>query len=185
MKELRRQFLHFAFGSAILALVLVAGTSVALPATATMLAAGIVLSWVVSKGADYPPAKVFLKLAGRKAEKSMPGKGAIYLFLGATLSMLLFYSNEKAVITGLTVLVFGDSIATVIGKRFGKTRIANNRTLEGTVACIAVSFLALLSFLNPLQAAVAGIAGAISEFLPIDDNITMPVFAAATIAFLL
>ena len=185
MRENLRQFLHFAFGSAIMSVVLLFGVGTALPLTAAFLAGGVLLSWAVSRGADYRIAKKFLALAGRKAEKKMPGKGAIYLFLGATLSMLFFYSNEKAVLAGLACIVFGDSIATVIGKKFGKTRITNKRTLEGTAAGFAVSFLVLLSFLAPVQAAGAAFAGAIAELLPLDDNISMPLLAGATIAFLL
>lgn len=92
----------------------------------------------------------------------------------------------------LVVLGFGDPAAGLVGRRFGRTRLAANRTLEGSVAFVAVGALAGIGCLRIFYpeisavpgAALAGVAalfGAIAEIVArrVDDNFAIPIAAAA------
>jgi dolichol kinase len=89
------------------------------------------------------------------------------------------------------VLGFGDPAAGLIGRRFGRIRLAAGRSLEGTSAFVVVGTLAALGMLRaafptiaPLEAwALAfgsALAGAIGELLTrrLDDNLVIPIAAA-------
>jgi dolichol kinase len=92
------------------------------------------------------------------------------------------------------VLGFADPAAGAIGRRFGRTRIAESRTLEGSVAFVVVGAVVSLAWLSitgvPFVRAlvlgvVAGIAGALAEIASskrFDDNFTIPVAVAALVA---
>lgn len=92
----------------------------------------------------------------------------------------------------LAVLAAGDPVAALIGRRFGRTRLANGRSLEGTLAFIVAAALCawgvLMVFhdeLTPGQGALLALAGAVpgavAELLTrrIDDNLAIPWSAAA------
>ena len=82
------------------------------------------------------------------------------------------------------VLGIGDGASTLAGKAFGKTKIVGEKTLEGTIAGIGASALALLALFSP-QAAIAGaVVGMLAEYFPINDNYTIPIAAAAALAIM-
>jgi dolichol kinase len=69
-----------------------------------------------------------------------------------------------------------DCVTTLVRVRFGRTRIWNGKSLEGTLAGIAVTAIALLPFLSlPGTLVVATVAGIIELLSPIDDNLVVPV----------
>ncbi|MCO4745639.1 MAG: hypothetical protein KC912_12675 [Proteobacteria bacterium] len=92
----------------------------------------------------------------------------------------------------VAILGWADPAAAVVGRRYGQTKIANGRSLEGTTAFVivgtAVSFL-LISVFHPdvatglafggafLAALFAGITELYARY--IDDNLAIPVAAAA------
>lgn len=109
--------------------------------------------------------------------------------VSAMLILALFLDNTEAVI-GVIVCGFGDPAAAVIGRRFGKTHIANGRTLEGSLAFVGVAFamtLLMLTLYKPelhlwqgaVIALAAAAAGAAAElWAPIDDNFSIPIAAS-------
>ncbi|MFO0759578.1 MAG: hypothetical protein U0359_24005 [Byssovorax sp.] len=96
---------------------------------------------------------------------------------------------------GVVVLAVADPAAALIGRRYGKTKLRAARSLEGTLAFLAVGAalsLALLAGLHPqplpimlLLAATAGLSGALAELYStrLDDNFTIPVTVAAAVGF--
>ena len=67
-------------------------------------------------------------------------------------------------------------MATLAGIHFGKHRITNGKSFEGTVAGILVNTAALLILISPLQAFAASLVAGIVELVsPVDDNLTIPV----------
>ena len=76
-----------------------------------------------------------------------------------------------------------DSISTLAGLRFGRHTLVGSKSLEGTLAGAAAAALAL-AFLVPWWAAavVAGIAGVIEAYSPVDDNVAVQVGACVTLA---
>lgn len=92
----------------------------------------------------------------------------------------------------VTVLGIGDPIAAIVGRRYGRTKLIHGRSLEGSLAFFAasmvLSFVVLLLWhgnLSPAHAlaiaSAAAAAGALAELLSlrIDDNLTVPLAAAA------
>jgi len=97
----------------------------------------------------------------------------------------------------LAVLGFADPLAGLVGRRWGRIRLVNNRSLEGTLTFVVVGTLAaravvplvdtgLASGTLWLMALGSAVAGGIAELFSrrIDDNLSIPI-AAATAAMLL
>lgn len=102
--------------------------------------------------------------------------------------------TSSPLVCSLAVLVLGvaDPAAAAIGRRFGRTRIAAGRSLEGTGAFVVVGTLAAYAMLRvfyaelPLAecwalAGAAALAGGLAEALlhEVDDNLAIPIAAAA------
>jgi dolichol kinase len=80
------------------------------------------------------------------------------------------------VVPSLVALSVLDSVTTLAGLRFGRHRIRNGKSWEGTLSGIAVTILALLPLLTIPGAFVTSvIAGIIELFSPVDDNLIIPV----------
>ncbi len=112
----------------------------------------------------------------------------------ALLIIAALYAQPIACI-GVVVVGFADPAAAIIGRRWGKTRLAGGRTLEGSLAFLAVGTVctvALLMIYMPAVtfagAALVGLAaagvGALAElYSRVDDNLSIPV-ASSTAAWL-
>ncbi len=105
------------------------------------------------------------------------------LLLLATLSPL------RSAALGCAVLALGDPAAALVGRRWGRLKIAQNRTLEGALAFVAVGTLVSLAVLRVvpgapashlLLALTAGVVGALTELYSgrVDDNLSIPVVTA-------
>jgi dolichol kinase len=99
---------------------------------------------------------------------------------------------------GVLVLAVADPAAAFLGRRFGRVRLRNGRTLEGTLAFFAVGAIATFGWLSlttlvalptstKLALAAAGAAaGAVTELgsSRVDDNFSIPIVVAASVATL-
>lgn len=112
------------------------------------------------------------------------------------LSLLAVCAPMPAALLGVAVLGFGDPVAAVVGRRFGRTHLRAGRTLEGSLAFVlagglaGVVTLALYASSVPNRVAVAGVAaifGAVAELFShdLDDNLTIPLGAALGAALIL
>ena len=120
--------------------------------------------------------------------------GGAPVLAAALLVNLLFPAWIAA--SALAVLLTGDAAAALIGRRFGKHKLVNGKSLEGTAAFIIVGFIALAAVLfithRPYADHLAGffavIAAALAELfqkqLKLDDNLTIPL-CAGLVLFLL
>ncbi|MFH1663614.1 MAG: hypothetical protein ABH986_02265 [archaeon] len=182
-KELRRQFMHYFFGCITIIILGLIGTANFFLLNILILLAGCILSLQIKKGFNPPIIKNFLGYAGRNREKELPGKGAITFFIGTLAATILFYNNLLFVIGAIIPLVFGDSFSTITGKLVGKIKIMD-KTLEGSLAGILASFI-YLSILFPFSTAfIAATAGMAMEYLPIEDNYTIPIATGITLMLL-
>jgi dolichol kinase len=117
--------------------------------------------------------------------------GSTCLLISSTMTVLIF---PKAVaIAALCLLIGGDTAAALVGKRFGRVRVFGSKTLEGTLAFIAVGIalnqavsLAMArlepdatGWLTPAAVAIGALVGAVVEAvpLPIDDNFAIPILS--------
>ena len=94
-------------------------------------------------------------------------------------------------VVGVTVLGFGDPLAGMVGRRFGRVQLVNGRTLEGSLAFVVVGTTASFGVLQLLPsvpafgaalviAATGTVFGAVAEALSrrVDDNLSVPWCAA-------
>ena len=84
----------------------------------------------------------------------------------------------------MAALTFGDGFSTIVGRAAGKKTIVEGRTLEGTLAGIAAAFLSLLVFFPPETALAAALFGMLAEYLPVNDNFSIPLASGAVLALL-
>jgi len=102
-----------------------------------------------------------------------PGKGAFYFVFTALVTLILFPSEVAA--QGVLILSVLDGMATILGVRYGRIRIINHKSIEGSCGAILVTFIVLLFFMDPVKAAVLSlVAGVVELGSPIDDNLLLP-----------
>lgn len=91
----------------------------------------------------------------------------------------------------VTVLGFGDPAAAWFGRRYGRTRLASGRSIEGSLAFVAVGGLCAVAVMQLFYSEIAwgdclalafagALAGALAELLTqrLDDNLVIPLAAA-------
>jgi len=95
---------------------------------------------------------------------------------------------KRAALIAIYTLAIADPLAAVVGIRYGRRRIAQHRSLEGSLAfftaTLAIALLVLGNGSEGSRLAIAGAAITIGaaaagcELLPlrIDDNLTIPLF---------
>ncbi len=112
----------------------------------------------------------------REKNRSKPGIQALWANLGIFLVFLLFGKDPAMV--SVVVLAVGDAFASMVGIRYGRTKIGD-RSLEGALAFLMSTFLVLLPFLGLWKAFFISFFSALVEALPIrfDDNFTVPLTA--------
>lgn len=118
-------------------------------------------------------------LSSRKEEQGP--NTSLYYALSLLACSLLF--PREALLGAVVCLAAGDPVAIIVGKNFGRIRI-KRKSVEGAIANFAVCFTILVFVLPSIRMAAAGaLAGAIIEImpLPVDDNITIPLFSAGAI----
>jgi len=114
--------------------------------------------------------------------KNFPAKQAFSL--GLSLVIVSIFFDKRILEISIISLAVYDGIATIAGKLFGKIKLINNRTLEGTIAGIIANTIALNFILNPFTALLISIFTALIEIfssgkaLLKDDNFTIPVGVA-------
>jgi len=121
-------------------------------------------------------------IAARRRDDGRFVLGPVTMAFGVLFTLLLF--PQKEAMTGIFALAFGDGIASLAGKAFGKTKIplTKGKTLEGSLACLcAVYVSSLIALGNPLSALYVALAAMLIEVLPIKDydNLLIPVCISA------
>lgn len=121
--------------------------------------------------------------------------GLILYSISYTLLAFLYPSKPYIIAAGVLPMAYGDSVAALIGKKYGKTMIINEKTLEGFLAMSAASLITLILSLTyfsalypftinqkilPILATV--IVVSFAELLSPRgyDNITVPILGAIT-----
>ena len=106
--------------------------------------------------------------------------GSTYLLLSA---LVCSYAFPKPIaVASLAFLIVGDTMAALIGRRWGRIRILD-KSLEGSLACLisclAIGWLYPGSELSLKMVVVGSVVATLSELLPIplDDNMRIPLAA--------
>ncbi len=172
MREIVRQAIHLCFGLAIAAFVYFVDHAMVTAALAGGLLIGVVLVDLILRGYYVPVISPLVQYGDRC--DPLPGKGAFFFAVSALACIILF--PVPVVVPALVALSVLDSVTTLAGTRFGRHRIHNGKSWEGTLSGIAVTVLALLPFLTVPGALIAAIVtGIIELFSPVDDNLVIPV----------
>jgi len=109
--------------------------------------------------------------------------GASFVFISAAICVIFF--DPIAAGTGLLFMSIGDSLAAMVGIRYGKT-IIGHKSLEGSFACfLACAFIVLIvPGVNIYAGLFAAFIAAVIELLSIwkiDDNLLIPIVSALII----
>lgn len=112
--------------------------------------------------------------------------GASYVFFSSCIIIFIF--PEVIAIPSLLIMSISDSVAALIGQKYGKIKLFN-KTLEGSIAFFLSSILiiVLLPDIILIPALIGAIVSTIiesSNFLDINDNLSVPL-SFAVIYFLL
>jgi len=152
--------------------------------TALLLMGGVLFYTLMESlrflGFSPPIVSAATVVASRKREQEKFVLGPVTLGLGALLTLLLF--PPQAAAAAIYALAFGDTASSLIGKFLGRFRppFLNGKSIEGSLACLAVSTLtAFLVFREWEAALAAGIAATVFDALPLGDfdNILIPLAA--------
>jgi len=134
--------------------------------------------------------KVFGRFMRREELKQVSGN--TYFVLGMV--FVVFFFPKPIALMGVLFLAIGDPLAAIVGTLYGRTQLIGKKSLEGALANFAGSFLAAvilgvacfhLSSLNALVLATVGaFASVLAELLPlpVDDNFSIPVLSAISLA---
>lgn len=137
--------------------------------------------------------KIFYKIFGfllREHEVDHKKKnlnGATYVLLSALVSVLIF--PKPIFISAFTILIISDSLAALIGRKFGRRKFLS-KSFEGTLAffisaCVVILFTPKIGnfFEEYLIGFIGSFVGAIVEnisFKLIDDNLSIPLSVGFT-----
>lgn len=127
-------------------------------------------------------------LASRERDRGHIVLGPITLGLGALLA-LLFYPDPAASIA-IYALAFGDGLASLSGKIFGKNhfKLIPDKTFEGSISCFVSVFIACLAVTRGMwrESFIIAAGTTILEVLPFKDidNIIIPLGAGFIAVFL-
>jgi dolichol kinase len=137
----------------------------------------------------------FFRPIAHAAEAHRINSGTWYM---TALTLLAITRSAWICLVGVAVLGFADPAASFVGRRWGRVELMHGRTLEGGLAfvvagTVAATFALLLMKPRPelglalLVAFIASVAGAVAEMLSrrFDDNLTIPLASAGTVASIL
>ncbi len=174
MDELLRKVVHFLLGLGIAITIPLFDRQMVLAAFVIAIFLGFIVSDALSRGYTIPLISGVIALLERK--DVLPGKGTLYFAIGVFFCLVFF--PLTVVVPAVICLAVLDGVATIVGIRFGRHRIWKSKSLEGTLAGIGATIVALLILtpLSPLFAVAASVvAGVVELVTPVDDNLVIPV----------
>lgn len=138
-------------------------------------------------GHEIPLISDITAAAARKRDENKFVLGPVTLVLGVLSAALLW--KEVPAAAGIYALAFGDGLASLAGKTFGKIRIpyTHGKTAEGSLTCFAAIFSSCFFVTQNCQTSlIAAITGALFEVLPLKDfdNLIIPVLIGGLVTYL-
>lgn len=138
-------------------------------------------------GCAVPVISRITVLAARKRDEGRFVLGPVTMAVGVLFTLLLFPGDAAKI--GIYALAFGDGIASLAGKLWGKTRLplTRGKSLEGSLACFLMVFISSLTVLrNPLAAFAVAAAASLVELIPLQDydNLFIPIAIAGFVSLL-
>ncbi|MBR7064736.1 MAG: phosphatidate cytidylyltransferase, partial [Treponema sp.] len=148
----------------------------------------IVFEFVRLHGNKIPIVSFVTEFASRSRDENKFVLGPVTLVAGIILCAILYDSSARAV--GIYALSFGDGLASLFGKLFGKKQIpfTNGKTIVGSVSCFVAVFVSSFCVCkNFFVSLVCAVVGVFVEILPLKDfdNLFIPVLIGGIAKFLL
>ena len=112
--------------------------------------------------------------------------GASYYLLGCSF-VIIFFENQSIIMASLLIMTISDSFAAIIGIKYGKTKLYQNKSLEGSFSFFITAFIILVLFIPNLDLfylILISLAVTIVElfsFHKINDNLVIPISSAILI----
>ena len=184
MHEVLRKGVHLLVGLSIAIAIPLVDMQLVLWAFVFAIFAGFVLSDAISRGYTLPLISRVVLLLERK--DVMPGKGTLYFAIGVFFVLVFF--PVQVVIPAIICLAVLDGVATLVGIHYGRHKIWKSKSLEGTLAGMITTVVALLIMTPlsvPLAIAAAFTAGVVELLSPVDDNLTIPLSVCIVLTLLL
>ncbi|MDC7218798.1 MAG: SEC59/DGK1/VTE5 family protein [Spirochaetales bacterium] len=137
---------------------------------------------------NFSPISRITELASRDRDKGHFVMGPLTLLSGVLLALIFFPHPASAL--AIYALAFGDGLASLVGKVWGKTRIPfiKDKTLEGSLACFGAVFLASFHVLHDILLAFeVALFATLLEAIPLKDydNVIIPLGTGIFSLFLL
>ncbi|MCQ2380053.1 MAG: hypothetical protein MJ025_03920 [Victivallaceae bacterium] len=119
--------------------------------------------------------------------------GAAPVLAAAVIVNLMFPRHVAAM--SLAIMLVGDAFAALVGRRFGRTKLVDGKSLEGTLAFVASASVAMLVIVCACRlgvgmfclALVGVVTGALAELfqksLKADDNVVIPLVSGMGMLF--
>lgn len=179
-KELVRKSIHL-FACFVPLLLYIART----PALWALFAVAVFYSiaeFLRMKGKIIPVFSIITEIAARKRDQNHFVLGPITLAAGILLTALFF--NPIPTAMGIYALAFGDGLASLAGKMYGKRIIpyTSGKTIIGSLTCFIAIFISTFLVSKKLFVSLwIALAGMIIELLPLKDfdNLIIPIVLAA------
>lgn len=139
------------------------------------------------RGIEIPLVSKITAVAARKRDENKFVLGPVTLVIGVLCAALLW--NPEFYTIGIFALAFGDGLASLCGKFFGRIRIplSNGKTVAGSLACFCAVFISSFCVCkNSLMALILAFSAMVIEAFPMKDldNIVIPVVIGGMAQFL-
>ena len=109
--------------------------------------------------------------------------GSTYFMIAALLSVLAF--DDTIAIAALTFLILGDTLAAIVGKKYGKPMYWG-KSPQGSLACFVCCLIIGAALLDNQWVIIAGaLAATVAEALPVpmDDNMRVPIVSGLVMQY--
>jgi phosphoserine phosphatase len=173
MQEFRRKGVHF--GAVLVPVFAGINFSITLNLLMAITVLFIFSELLRLNGVSLPVISLVTRLCIRTREQRLFTIAPVTLSLGIMFSLLLFPKLIASVV--IFIVAFSDSIATVIGRFYGRVKIPYNhgKSVEGSIAFLVSAFICSIFYLPLGIALIVSFVSCIIESLPIKfDNISIP-----------
>ena len=152
-----------------------------------VIAAYIVCEYRRKAGSPIPLISRITAFASRKRDEGRFVLGPVTMGLGVLFALLVLPPDSARV--GIFALAFGDGIASLAGKLYGRVKIpgARGKTFEGSAACFLAVYASTFAVLHdPLESLEVALAAMLIEMLPLKDydNMIIPLAIGSLAVFM-
>jgi phytol kinase len=141
-----------------------------------------------SRGIEVPVIAHITEIAARKRDENKFVLGPVTLVLGIVAAVFMW--QPEAARIGIYALAFGDGLASLGGKLFGRVHIpfTHGKTVAGSITCFTAVFCSAFAVCgNAFTSLILACSAMIVEVIPLGDfdNLIIPVLIGGLAQYLL